>query len=240
MKKLLTLIWLGLMFLGVPAHAQTTPSYATPAARQAMVSWIEDNAPGQRLSKKSKAVKRVTTQEARSYVDIAIRWSSIRNLDPVLVLAVMRHESGFNPDARSPYGAQGLMQVVPRWHREVIRGRSLFNPEVGIEVGTKVLRDCFDKFNGHTYKSLACYLGGNPSKYYQRIYASHIDMRTDVKKGWFVAEEPFYELPRMTQTAMVLRPDSPPRMVMAKARYNPPPSDPIGVMAVAYLRTSGD
>lgn len=238
MKKLLTLIWLGLMFLSVNVQAQTRQSYVTPTARLAMANWIEDNAPGQRVSKKTKYVKRVSAQEAHSYVDIAIRWANFRNLDPMLVLAIMRHESGFNPNARSPYGAQGLMQVVPRWHRDAIQGRSLFNPEVAIEVGTKVLRDCFDKFNGHTYNSLRCYLGGNPSKYYQRIEVTHVAMRTDVKKGWFVAEEPFYELPRMTQTAMVTRQDAAPRMVMAKAKYNPPPSDPIGVLAVAYLNGS--
>lgn len=158
-----------------------------------MVQWVDQNSPRQ-----------IDIATARRYVDIVVRYADIRKLDPMLILAVMRHESGFNANARSPYGAQGLMQVVPRWHRDKIKGRSLNNPEVAIEVGTLVLQDCFDKFNGHTFKALKCYLGGNPDKYYKNIQATHVAMGRTVVQGWFVAEEPIRDLPRMSMTSVAV------------------------------------
>lgn len=193
MKKLLTLIWLGLMFLSADVHAQTRPTYTSPAARQAMVQWVEDNSP-----------KHIDVVKARQFVNLAIRYADMRQLDPMLILAVMRHESGFNPKARSAYGAQGLMQVVPRWHRDKLRGRSLYNPEVAIEVGTQVLSDCWTKFKGHTFRSLGCYLGGNPNKYYARIQATHVAMGRDVTESWFLAEEPIQDFPRLTMAALTM------------------------------------
>lgn len=66
-------------------------------------------------------------------------------LDPMLILAVMAIESGFNPIAESPMGAQGLMQVIPRFHRDKLEalsgGGSLLDPVVNIQVGAMVLKE---------------------------------------------------------------------------------------------------
>ena len=66
-------------------------------------------------------------------------------LDPVLLVAVMAIESGFNPIAESPMGAQGLMQVIPRFHQdklEAVSGNSnLLDPIVNIHVGALVLTE---------------------------------------------------------------------------------------------------
>jgi soluble lytic murein transglycosylase len=64
-------------------------------------------------------------------------------LDPVLVAALIRQESNFNPRARSPAGARGLMQVMPSVGRQIARARGikpwtaerLYEPEVNIEIG---------------------------------------------------------------------------------------------------------
>lgn len=66
-------------------------------------------------------------------------------LDPVLLVAVMAIESGFNPIAESPMGAQGLMQVIPRFHRDkidAVPGDDLLDPAVNIHVGALVLKEC--------------------------------------------------------------------------------------------------
>jgi hypothetical protein len=47
------------------------------------------------------------------------------NLPPNFVISVMYRESRFNPKARSPVGALGLMQVLPKWRFEIIEGRSV-------------------------------------------------------------------------------------------------------------------
>lgn len=66
-------------------------------------------------------------------------------LDSMLILAVMAVESGFNPIAESPMGAQGLMQVIPRFHQdklEAVSGNSsLLDPVVNIQVGAMVLKE---------------------------------------------------------------------------------------------------
>lgn len=224
MKKLLTSIWLGLMFFAWQPAAQA--EYASPTARLAMVNWVVENAPGQRVAKKSKAVKRVSVAEAQNYVSLAVRWAAKRDLDPMLVLSIMRHESGFNPNARSPYGAMGLMQVVPRWHRDKLQGRNLYHPEVAIEVGTKVLQDCFTKFNGHTFKALRCYLGGNPDRYYKNIHATHTAMGRTVVQTWFVAEEPIRDLPRMSMASVAVPSYPAGRATVYALAYTPPSRSP--------------
>jgi soluble lytic murein transglycosylase-like protein len=66
-------------------------------------------------------------------------------LDPALLVAVVAIESGFNPIAESPMGAQGLMQVIPRFHQDKLNAlpgnNSLLDPVVNIHVGAQVLKE---------------------------------------------------------------------------------------------------
>ena len=66
-------------------------------------------------------------------------------LDPLLVIAVICVESRFNPYAESVAGAQGLMQVMPRWHEEKIPDElgatALFDPETNVRVGVQILHE---------------------------------------------------------------------------------------------------
>ena len=84
-------------------------------------------------------------------------------LDPILLLAVMAIESRYNPFAESHVGAQGLMQVMTRVHREKFEefgggeGAAL-NPVANIRVGGQILRDCIDR-RGSRAGGLACYVG---------------------------------------------------------------------------------
>lgn len=70
-------------------------------------------------------------------------------LDPMLIVAVMAVESGFNPFAESPMGAQGLMQVIPRYHQDKLEalasGGSLLDPQVNVQVGAKVLKESISR-----------------------------------------------------------------------------------------------
>ena len=67
-------------------------------------------------------------------------------LDPTLILAIMAIESGFNPFAQSPVGAQGLMQVMTKVHTdkyENFGGKlAAFDPVTNLRVGVKVLQEC--------------------------------------------------------------------------------------------------
>jgi soluble lytic murein transglycosylase-like protein len=70
-------------------------------------------------------------------------------LDPTLILAIMAIESGFNPFAQSPVGAQGLMQVMTKVHTDKYQdfGGKLaaFDPVTNLRVGVKVLQECINR-----------------------------------------------------------------------------------------------
>lgn len=66
-------------------------------------------------------------------------------LDPLLLLAVAAVESSFNPLAESVMGARGLMQIIPRYHRDKLRpaggDEALFDPQANILVGARILQE---------------------------------------------------------------------------------------------------
>lgn len=93
-----------------------------------------------------------------------------------LLVALITAESKFDTKAHSTHGAQGLTQVIPKYHREKVRGRSLYDPSVGIEVGTLVLKDCLTKHRGNKFSALACYSGsrGSHAKRYQTLVLTQL------------------------------------------------------------------
>ena len=80
-------------------------------------------------------------------------------LDPTLVLAVIRVESNFNPQALSPKNAQGLMQLIPAT-AERFGVNDVWNPEENIRGGMAYLRWLLDHFDGDMILALAGYNAG--------------------------------------------------------------------------------
>ena len=101
-------------------------------------------------------------------------------LDPTLILAIIAIESGFNPFAQSPVGAQGLMQVMTKIHHEKYEnfgGRlAAFDPVTNIRVGVKVLQECIAKA-GSVEGGLKFYVGAgnhaNDGGYAGKVMAEH-------------------------------------------------------------------
>ncbi len=86
-------------------------------------------------------------------------------LAPELVLAVIEVESNFDPWAISPTGAQGLMQVMPFWLRQIGKpGDSLFRVRTNLRLGCTILKYYLDKERGNLWRALARY-GGDRSGY---------------------------------------------------------------------------
>jgi hypothetical protein len=73
-------------------------------------------------------------------------------LEPTLLLAIMAIESGFNPFAQSPVGAQGLMQVMTRIHDDKYEAfggnHAAFDPLTNLRVGVLVLKECIARAGG--------------------------------------------------------------------------------------------
>ncbi len=85
------------------------------------------------------------------------------NLDPLIVLSLIRQESVFNPNARSPVGARGLMQIMPSTAKRVKRGtkeKQLANPKLNLEIGTKYFKGLMKRYDENLVYVLAAYNAG--------------------------------------------------------------------------------
>ena len=179
MNCLLTFFFLLSALLSTGVHAQGKASQQRD--KDALAQWVQAN-----------AQTPLSPSKATSIVKHAYVNAFKNEMDPLLILSVIKVESGYRDKAVSPYGARGIAQVVPRWHKDKIKGRSLTNTAVSIEVGSQVLKDCSDKHRGNIRKALGCYSGGGGKKYYNKVMAQKKSMRQDVMASQNRSRPPLY------------------------------------------------
>lgn len=102
------------------------------------------------------------------YLTILQRAARARHLDPRFMLAIMRQESRFRPDARSPAAARGLMQLTPATARRLAASLGkvdldlddLYEPETSIELAAAHLEELQRRFPQHLAAVAAAYNAG--------------------------------------------------------------------------------
>lgn len=150
--------------------------------------------------------------------DAAInRDARLNGLDPALVASVIWRESDYDPNAESPKGAVGLMQVLPSTARFIAsqgdpppgNARDIRDPEVNISYGSWYLRYLIDMHDGSVPAALAAYNAGpdNMRKWRASAVAKGTELRvpedipfdetrkyvTDVLAAWPIYREAYGE-----------------------------------------------
>ena len=109
--------------------------------------------------------------------------ASRADLEPELVLAVIQVESAFDRWAISRVGAQGLMQIMPFWLKEIGRPEdNLFHLQTNLRMGCTILRFYLDKEKGDLTRALARYNGSlhiKPNRYAGKVFRA-------LRRNWFV------------------------------------------------------
>lgn len=106
------------------------------------------------------AYSTINYPEALDLLNVVYREAPSNGFKPEFILGVILSESTFKRFVVSHAGAKGYMQVIPKWHRDRLKGRSVFDTVANVEAGTGFLRECISR-KGNLHGGLACYNGSD-------------------------------------------------------------------------------
>ncbi len=106
-----------------------------------------------------KGMGKTMEQRRAQFIDLVNMSALKHGMDPILIDAIVITESSYNPNARSPRNAMGLMQLLPGTAKE--QGvRDPFNPAQNVNGGTSYLKDMIVKMQGDVALGIAAYNSG--------------------------------------------------------------------------------
>lgn len=119
--------------------------------------------------------------DAEQIVYETYKKSLSKKIDPLLVLSLIEVESEFQKNVESNYGALGLTQVIPSYHKEKIKiGSSITDITTNIDLGTDVYREYLNKFKGNQILALQQYNGSlkdKTNKFSNKVLSKHINLK---------------------------------------------------------------
>lgn len=149
--------------------------------KEALVEWVADN-----------SHNKVSIDKATRIVDAAYAHAADQKVDPLVILAMIKNESGFRAKVCSREGACSMMQIIPKYHRAKIAGRDINKLEVSIEVGSKILREYLDLSGDNLYKAMNRYSGGGGKAYYGRVAKTHKTLSRHIVEYAFKSEKQIF------------------------------------------------
>jgi soluble lytic murein transglycosylase-like protein len=132
--------------------SDTAPANPTSPLRTYQVANASVSAP-------VRTTRPVSRQYRNDFDDLITEHSRAQGVRPDLVRAVIQVESGYNPSARSPKGAMGLMQLMPATAAGLGVVRP-YDPEQNIRGGVAYLRRLLERFENNEELALAAYNAG--------------------------------------------------------------------------------
>jgi soluble lytic murein transglycosylase-like protein len=135
------------------ANGNLVLSNRRAAATAPLRSYVVPKAEGIR------ATRYAAAERIRLYDDLISEHARLNRLRAGLVRAVVQVESAFNPNARSPKGAVGLMQLMPATIRQ-FGVKNPFSPEENVRAGAAYLRELLDRYENNEELALAAYNAG--------------------------------------------------------------------------------
>ena len=192
-------VGLGVLCLGLaaPASAQiyswrdANGNLVVSNRRQDSTSYEQKSFPVAK-AETVRATRYVSADRASRYEDIIAEHSRAHGVRPELVKAVMQVESAFNPYARSPKGALGLMQLMPATAQR-FGVKNPFDPRENVRGGVAYLRQLLDRYENNEQLALAAYNAGPGAvdKYGQSVppyketrnYVKQISRMTEVSEA---------------------------------------------------------
>jgi len=94
------------------------------------------------------------------FIPIIMKAARMHEVDPAIIKAIIKAESGYNPKAVSKAGAKGLMQLMPRTAKS-LGVKDSFCPEQNILAGVKYFKQLLNQFEGDVKLALAAYNAGS-------------------------------------------------------------------------------
>jgi len=177
-RALGVLAWAVAVTTAVPAYAEEPPNAELARLLQQAIEsphsfydrfeaevWLSDMS-----ARLGRSHPRLTPDERMDLLMLVHREATRASISPELVLAVIDIESRFDRFAISSVGAQGLMQVMPFWLKEIGHADdNLFVAETNLRMGCTILKYYLDRSKGDVRRALNRYNGTRQRKYSDKV-----------------------------------------------------------------------
>ena len=142
-----------------------------------------------------------------AYRNQFMHWGRMTGVDPYLLMAIARRESAYNPEAMSPAGARGLMQLMPGTATQLSRelgiadpgAYGILEPEVNIRLGSTYIRAMLQRYRGNRMAATAAYNAG-PGRVDRWLLENSVN-----EFDLFVEQIPFRETRNYVQAVLTYR-----------------------------------